>query len=349
MSNKKELNKYRKKMIKEIPYISVYADGVIETKQGYFTKTYCDNVLKIFDTIHGLSRAPLKMAENMDEERKQLTLDLANIDSQITYFNKMYYVTIGIKKNSYEEAQNIFGVMDNLFRPLSFMERMYLLHAMYQNDDNFYDRFIEYSTKKGEEPDKNIYTLSDGLEDKLKAFKKNRKISKDLIIPKMLKATADEIEYEGNYIRFFYLKDMPRYVTEEFLKTLTSIEDVTFSLHFQPLNQEAILKYTDEKFRELKDPKDSDLLQKDFFESASYGLERSGIEGEEMFLATLVLGVADDSIDELDRKMKKLIRQFENTYVVKSLRFQQHNAFQTLLPFCNDRMDIKSTIFKKKS
>lgn len=344
MATKSELRKYRKEAIKEVTYQNVYVDGIIETKQGYFTKMYrcLDDVLKIFDMIHVLY--------NTQEET-----NLDSVNAQLTRFKNKFYLTLGLQKSSYEEAVEAFKEIDNvhILRALSLIERLNILHIMYQNDDSFVERFEKYSyrkPKKGEiEPTlPHLFDEDYPVADQMKKFYKNRKTSKDLIIPLYMLGNATEMEFEGNYIRLFYLKNTPRYITQKFLDDLVALEDVFFSLHFTPLNQQDIIQYTEDKFVDAKDLKEAELAQKQFFENARIELARSAKRNEEMFLITLVLGMYNDSIDELNAKMKKLVRDMECSYVVKELRFQQKDAFNTFLPYCEDKLDVQTTIYKAK-
>lgn len=338
MLSKREFKKYRKNALKEIHYQNVYADGVIETKPGYFTKMYrcLGSALAVFDLIHRFY---------LSEDAAILDYKLNEVDAQITYFEGSYYLTIGTEQNSYESSLVVFDSIDPneiLVVQLSFDERMSVLHAMYQNDDKYEDRFNKFSyRKKDKKPPVEF-------KDYMKNFKKNKKISKDLILPFEMYENSTEFEFEGNYIRYFYLKNTPRYLTREFLEEMESIENVCFSIHFKPLDQTQIVEYVQTKFEVLKDLKRQELLQKQFFESATPELKKSAKRNEEMFLITMVLGVANDSIDDLNYKVKNLVREFEKSYVVKELKFQQKNSLQTFLPFCEDRLDVKTTIYKKR-
>ena len=162
-----------------------------------------------------------------------------------------------------------------------------------------------------------------------------------------MKAEATEFEFEGNYIRFFYLKNLSRYLTQDFLDILVGIEDVCFSIHMKPLSQTEIVKYTTEKFEKAKDLKESEIMQKEFFETVNVDLERSARHGEKMFLMTLVIGIRDDSLDVLNEKVNKLTKEMTETYVVKVLNFQQKDALNTFLPFCDDRLSIQSVVYTK--
>lgn len=340
MATKSELKKKRKEAIKEIPYQNVYVDGVIETRQGCFTKTYIVNndIMKIFDMIG-------EIYNSQDENLMQ------KVDSQLTYFQSKYYLTLGIDKPTYEEAVEAFKTIDgtSYLQPMSLVERLSLLHTMYQNDDNFVERFVECSYyKKDTKASLNPFSPNYPVVDKLKNFKRNKKISKDLIIPMMMKASSTEMEFESNYIRFFYLKNMPRYITKEFFTNIENIQDTFFSLHFRPTNQQKLVQFVEDKYDGVKDLKESELVQKQFFENAKTELLRSAKRGETMFLITLVFGMYDDSIDELNDKMKLLVRELECSYVVKELRFQQKAAFETFLPFANDKLDIQTTAYKAK-
>ncbi|MEE0929958.1 MAG: hypothetical protein UIM53_03080 [Acutalibacteraceae bacterium] len=342
MSNKNEFNN-RKQLLKDIPYLNVYTDGVIEVKQGYFTKTYlCRmDVVSIFDMIH-------KVAFNSESE-------LSNICSELTYVAKRFYLTLGLHCVSYEEAAEYFENFDKLsgLRSLSLIERLSLLHTMYQNDDSFRERVAEFTYRKPkrgvEEPElPDVFDRNYPVEEQLKNLRKNKKISKDLIMPKMMINDVAEMEFEGNYVRFFYFKNTPRYLDKSFLDKLMSLDDVMFSIHFKPLSQQDIIQYTDDKFAALKELKESEIIQKQFFENAKSELTRSIKRGEKMFLMTLVLGLPDDSIDEMDQKMAEMTKDMESSYVLKVLKFQQAAACRTLLPYCSDDLDIQTTIYLKK-
>lgn len=338
MSKQREFKKYRKNALKEIHYQNVYEDGVIETKQGYFTKMYrCfGDVLMLFDFLYNFY--------NQTNETVFAEFGLNKINAQITYFDGSFYFTVGLAKNSYEECSDIFSIIDSratMLNPLSFRERMEVLHAMYQNDDQFDTRYNNCVCRKGEvNPPSEFASV-------MKNLRKNKKISKDLILPVEMKNGANEFEFEGNYIRFFYFKNTPRYITNEFLDDLKKIENVCFSIHLKPLNQTEIVEYVEKKYENKKELKETELIQKHFFDIAEPELKKSAKRNEKMFLITLVLGVANDSIDELDIKMKQLTRELETTYVVKALKFQQKNALHTFLPFCEDNLDIKTTMYKQ--
>ena len=328
---KKEFKKYRKDTLPEIHYQNVFEDGVIEVQQGFFTKTYfcAADILSLFDFIYDLH-----------------TKKLANVNkpitTELTCFNKVYYITVGVYANSYEESLEVFVAMDYMHevRAMVFIDRMKLLHAMYQNDDRVQDRYMEFAKpKKGTE-------VPNEFAARMKNFKRNGKISKDLILPKEMKAFPGEIEFEGNYVKFFYLKNMPRYVTKEFMDDLFKIDNVFFSIHLKPLDQLAIAEYATVKFEETKDLKDNELIQRRFFEQAIPELRKSAKKEEEMFLATFVFGLPNDSLDELDAIFGRLVRELEDVYAVKELTFQQKNAFNTLLPFCSDKLDIQTTVYK---
>lgn len=336
--NNKEFKKYRKEAIKEIHYQSVYEDGVIETNQGFFTKSYMckGDLLALFDCVYGLENSIVSTNPE---------IAIQNLTTEITYFNDNYYLTVGLKAQSYDDSIVVFGIIDNIdmLEAMPFMGRMKLLHAMYQNDDSIEDRWNQFIYRKKEK------VAPDHFAAYMKNFKKNHKISKDLILPMEMKAHPTEMEFEGNYVRFFYLKNTPRYLTMDFINDVLKIENVFFSIHVKPLNQSAIAEYASLKFESVKDLKDSELIQKQFFEAAIPELRKSAKKGEAMFLITFVLGIPDDGIDELDGIFARLVRALENTYVLKELRFQQKDAFNTVLPFCEDKLDIQTTIYKTKN
>ena len=337
MLNLKEYKKHRKSVLPEIHYQSVYEDGVIETKQGYFTKTYVCNsdIMEIFDQVYALHNC-----SNED----YVAAGLNKMCAELTYFNRIFYLTFGVAGDSYESALKAFEIMDRMYfiRPLEFLDRMKLLHSMYQNDDNMMERYNQFSvTKKTPE-------IPNEFAGVMKNFKKNKACSKDLILPSMFKENQTEMEFEGNYMRLFYLKSSPRYLTKNFIEDMIYLNDAIFSIHLLPLNQMEIAQYVEAKFEDNKNLNESEIIQKHFFEAVVPELKRSARRDEEMFLMTLVLAIPNDSLDELDDRLNKLTRDMENTYIVKSLKFQQKNAFNTLLPFCDDRLDLQTTVYKRK-
>ena len=353
MSKKSELKKHRKETLPQIHYTNVYIDGTIETKQGYFTKTFVySETIDFNKDVVG--------ADTINNVLDILSNDtLFKFDKELTYFSGCYYLTLGVKANSYEESVKIFSdVLLDRFVCLTFVEKMNLLHEMYQNDDKFEERFHEFANEKkmskkiktqlGSKLNvTDIYSESYPLEERLKMFKKNGKISKDLILPVEFVSTATEMEFEGNYMRLFYLKNMPKYITKEFIEDILKIKNVSFSLYFKKLDQNEICEYTKERFADDKELKSSELRQKIFFETVRPELKRSANMGETMLLASLVIGVTNDSITELDKETKKYEKFFEELYVLKSLKYQQKQAFNSLLPFCNETLNIKNVIFYK--
>lgn len=352
MSKKSELKKYRKNTLPEIQYKNIYIDGVIETKEGFFTKTY------VFKTDANLEES---------EPKQDLSLVLSVINSdivnsfipEITYFGGHFYLTLGIEAPSYESSLNMFNnVQITSIEQLGLLDRMNLLHKMYQNDDSFEERFKAFSDEKKMSKKKkealgsklkvqDIYSPNYPLEERMKLFKKNGKISKDLILPAEFVTSPTEMEFEGNYVRFFYFKNMPRYISEEFIEDVLSIENVIFSLHFKRLSQDEIIEYTSIKFKDVKDLKTSQMKQKEFFDNVTPGLKRSAKMGETMLLTSFIIGVPNDSIDAMEKMAKKLTRHFEENYVLKVLKYQQKTAFNAVLPFCNDKLNIKNTMFYK--
>ena len=335
---KKEFKKYRKDALQEIHYQHVYEDGVIEVEQGVFTKTYAcpADILSLFDCVYKLHTSATRVSP---EE-----IAVSTLTTELTYFEKVYYLTVGVKANSYDESLATFEQVENMreLKAMPFMDKMRLLHAMYQNDDSVEDRYNQFALRKKE------VSIPSEFAACMKNFKRNRKISKDLILPMEMKVSPTEMEFEGNYVRFFYLKNMPRYLTKEFIEDITAIQDVFFSIHLKPLNQEAIAEYAALKFETAKELKDSELIQRQFFEAAIPELKKSAKKNEEMFLITWVFAIPNDSIDELDIIFSRLVRAMENTYVLKELKFQQKNALYTILPFCDDRLDIQTTIYKNR-
>ena len=353
MSKKSELKKYRKNTLPEIHYKNVYIDGVIEVSEGFFTKAY-----KFNTDIIDLDSANIEHDIN-------LVLSVLNnevINSfvpQMTYFNGCFYLTLGTQAASYEEALNMFSTVNiEYVEQLNMLDRLKLLHAMYQNDDVFEDRFKDFSTVKKVKKKlaqklgakleiEDIYDPEYPLEDRMRFFKKNNKISKDLVLPMEFVASPSEMEFEGNYVRYFYFKNMPRYIDKEFIESVLTIDNVMFSLYFKKIDQSEIMNYVSTKFADAKDLKGSQMRQKEFFESVTPELKRSANNGETMFLTTFVLGVPNDSIDTMDKITKKLAHKFEETYVLKVLKYQQKTAFNSFLPFCADKLNIKNTIFYK--
>lgn len=341
MSTKKEFKKYRKRALEDIRYQNVYADGIIETELGCFTKTYVciADIMEILDKMHDM------ILSNVDEDNP-----FNKVGMQITFYDQKFYLTLSVKRPAYDLAVKAFDIFDNCdeFQEMTFVERMELLHTLYQNDDSFVERFIECSYyKKDAHASLSPHSRNYPVAEKLKNFKRNGKVSKDLFLPLEMKAEATEFEFEGNYIRFFYLKNLSRYLTQEFLDILVGIEDVCFSIHMKPLSQTEIVKYTTEKFENAKDLKESEIMQKEFFETVNVDLERSARNGEKMFLMTLVIGIRDDSLDVLNEKVDRLTKEMTETYVVKVLNFQQKDALNTFLPFCDDRLSIQSVVYTK--
>lgn len=408
MKKKSDTNKKTKKkkivipktVQQSIPYLYVYPDdGIIETSQGIFTKSYYlsdinyqiakqeeqeDMFLKYGELLNSFdSNVKIQICINnkninQDEFKEETLLSEQgdNLDIYRREYNDMLlkkisegknktkrekYFTVSVPAKDYESACSIFSKLDgeiesNVKRigdaeanPLSSEERLEILHDIYNlgHEGDFGSR----GSNRGHE------VIGFTFEN----MKKQGITTKDCIAPESMSFRRKDMEIGDKYARALYVKNLPSYLSDNFLAELTANDfNMITSINLENVRQDKALKIIrnqmvninsnmiDKQKKASRSGYSPDLISPELKKSqdeANELLQDLTSRNQKMFLMTLTCVIFADSLEDLDR-YTDLIQTTGRKYLctMEVLNYQQEAAFNSTLPLANNQLSVKRTL-----
>ena len=286
---------------------------------------------------------------------------------------KTTYFTVSVNTTYVDDAINIFRDIDGMIKErfsqyygvevkgLSLVARLRVLYTMFNPGQNEFGKIID---------------LDGTGEVNLDNMRYMKVTTKDLVAPKKINhspalknhiilnpGTDEEI-----YVRSFAITNVPSIVSDNVISDLTNVSSsMIFSSIYEPIDtdlgyetaKEAVVNNTVTKDvlkrDSIADRKNHTRVQqtqqishteKDYFNNAALSLFQKNVAStQKTFAVTFVISIFGASIEDIDRDSALLkISADKFGFKLKSLDLQQLQGFQTALPLCSPRIDLKRII-----
>lgn len=275
------------------------------------------------------------------------------------------YFTIGFNADTAEDAIEQFKVIDckvieqfkeiyNMpAKPLNITERCHLLYDAYNPNVEQFGKIVGL----------------EGDEINLDYLRRLKLTFKDLIAPQSLSSKVSYKNHiilnENTYVRSFFVNTIPKKVADFFLADITNaVGNLIYTLTVKPIeatigleaSRELVLNNTDVKTIKVRDTVDDrrnkrtkqvesmiNTTEADYFNKQALELctEATG-KGQNIFACSAIITIYANDLDTLEN-YTDLIRISSGKYAVqiKSLDVQQLQGFNSALPLCNMKVDVK--------
>lgn len=270
------------------------------------------------------------------------------------------YLTVSVEAESFEAAtivfarldgeiaQNVKRIGDANSRALSSVERLEILHDIYNigSEGTFNERVSRFGHN---------YGFS------FETMRKAGLTTKDCIGCSSLEFKKDYMIIGDKYARALFLTDLPSFLADNILAELTNTSfNMLTTINYESVQQEKALKMIknqmvninsnliDKQKRASKSGYSIDLISpelKKAQEEANELLQDLTSKNQKMFLVTIVLVHFADTIDDLNRDtdiLQSTARKFVCN--VKKLNWQQEDGFTSALPLANNKLAIKRSL-----
>ncbi len=177
---------------------------------------------------------------------------------------------------------------------------------------------------------------------------------KDVVAPSAMKITPRDINLGTKIVRSYFVISYPRYLNEGWFSPIINLDKMyDISIFMHPIETARILKQFQKKVAEVQsqiNERDAKGMVRDpQLETAFQDLEelrdRLQQAQEKLFNVGLYFSIYGDSVEELNKVENELRSMLESRLVyVKPSIFQQKEAFQSVMPTCNDILMVHSKL-----
>lgn len=177
---------------------------------------------------------------------------------------------------------------------------------------------------------------------------------KDIIAPSALKVSSRELYIGDKIMRSFFVISYPRFLGESWFAPVINLDKVfDVSLFIHPVETAKVLKQFQKKVAEVQSQiaarEQKGLVRDPMLDTAYQDLEslRDNLQQaqERLFDVGLYISIYGDSTEELDRIESEIKSILESQLVyVKPALFQQEQALNTIIPTCNDVLEVHSKL-----
>ena len=305
------------------------------------------------------------------KEYDQVIVD--NVDIGHNNIKKTTFFTVSVKSPIVDDAVEIFKKLDEGIKEsfdkyygvgvksLSIIERLQLLYSMFNPGCDDFGKVIDID--------------GTGRVD-LKNLKYMHMTTKDLVAPRrinhapslkshMIITTGSDASV---YARSFAITNVPRIVSDNVISDLTNVSgSMIFSSIYEPIDtalgyetvRDAVVKNTitrdvfkrdsvaDRKAHAKVQYKEQiSHTETDYFNNSALSVFQKNVAGSQRTMAvTFVISILGSSLEDIDRDSALLkISADKFGFKLKVLDLQQLQGFQTSLPLCSSRIDLRRII-----
>ncbi|TRZ80383.1 DUF87 domain-containing protein [bacterium] len=211
---------------------------------------------------------------------------------------------------------------------------------------------VKFKKKKGEK--KGFLSNLFGAKKDLTAYDKGITTLKDLLAPSALKIESKYIQIGDKFLRTIFILNYPRYLHSAWLAPIVNLDrimDVSIFVH--PMDSAIILKNLQKKVAriqsEISELEEQGRVRDPKLETAYNDIEdlRDRLQtGQEKFFQTGVyIAVYADDLKELDEAVAEIRNVLESQLIyAKPALFIQENAFNSVLPLGNDKIQVLTSM-----
>lgn len=377
--------KNKKTVQNTIPFLKAHSNGIFEIEKGVYSKTLIFNdinyqiakqdeqeniflrygeLLNYYDSSVGIQITTNNKSINRTEFEESILLPDKedNLRKYRREYNSMLkkqareggndiqcekYITITIEANSIKEAEAGFSkiiseTLNNIKRlgsngrELTTEERLKVLHDFYNPGVEDFDIDLE-------------------------SLKKSGLTEKDAIAPDSMVFKGDYMKFGDKYARSLYLKKIPAFLGDTFLKNLTDFKfHLMTTLNIYSVAPEDAIKLVthiitsikqdkmEQQKRAFKNGYSADMVDdntENSLNEAKELLDDLINKNQKMFFVNLLIVHIADSLEELNRDTDLIMSTARKSICqVGKLSFQQEDGLNSVLPLGNDKINIKRTL-----
>jgi len=382
------VNEVAKKLTAQqtIDYKRIYDDGIMEVEKGVYSKSisftdinyqvakqadqeaifakYCQ-LLNFFDpsvelqvTINNrnIDKADFEndvliksKEDGLDGHREEYNNILKKqIQKGRNNITKDKYLTLKIRANSHIDAQNIFSRLENEveanIKAIGSSCEVMTAEKRLQVLSDFFNVGSEYR-----------------ITDKYKKIKKRGLATKDIIAPTSFNFSKDYFTMGGKFARGLFLKDMPSFLTDNFVSELTDFQNnMMLTINIKSVAPDKALREVEKQLTAMnankiqqqknahKNNYGMDIISYDLqqsLEDAETLLRDLKTKNQKMFFTNLLIVHVADSLEELNNDTDTLM-SIANKFVCRLgvLGYQQEVALMSTLPIGQNKIGLERTL-----
>ncbi len=305
------------------------------------------------------------------EEYDKVIVD--NVSIGHNNIKKTTYFTVSVRTSIIDDAVDLLRELDIgikerfgqfygvVIKELTLMERLHLLYSMFNPGNEDFGKIIDIDVN--------------GVFD-IKNLKYMHLSIKDLVAPNGINHAAALKNHmilnpgttTATYVRSFAITNVPRVVSDNVVSDLTNVSSsMIFSSIYESID--TMLGYETAKSAVVKNTVTKDVLkndtvadrkahikiqhkeqkaysEKDYFNNSALELFQKNVASSQTTLAvTFVVTIFGNYLEDINRDSALLkISADKFGFKIKTLDFQQLEGFQTCLPLCSPRIDLKRII-----
>lgn len=279
---------------------------------------------------------------------------------------KEKYVTISVQATDYASAKTVFARLDSEIvtnikkiggagaQPLSSSKRLEILHDIYNlGSEGMFGNNMIMDVHGNLVFDKDKFSFD--------IMRRMGLSTKDMIAPDSFTFKSDYGMLGDKYFRALFMRKIPSFLGDNVLAELTDTElNMITSLILQPIESEKALKMARSQITNIN----ANMVEKQKQASKSgYSVElispelRDAAEeanelfrdltgkNQKLFFMTLAIVHFADTKEELDSATKAIQTIGRRLMVdIKKLSWQQENGLATVVPLCNNKLQIKRSL-----
>lgn len=296
-------------------------------------------------------REKIREGKNELTKEKYLTVSAAapDYDSALTVFARL----------ESEIIENIKKIGGAVAHPLNTSQRLEILHDIYNPDDV---GMFGNNMKR----DANGNLVFDKDKFRFDIMRRMGLSTKDMIGPESFTFKSDYGMVGDKYFRALFMRTLPQSVKDDFLKDLTDKNaNMITSLIYQPIDGQSAIKMARQDIRNVnanvmdkqkkasKEGYDPALINPDLRDAAEEAEAlRDDLthKNQKLFYLTLVIVHFADSKEQLDSDTKSIQAIGQRVSIgIKKLSYQQENGLASVLPLCNNKLQIKRSLTSEGS
>ena len=280
--------------------------------------------------------------------------------------HKEKYLTVCVEAPDFEAASTLFARLDTeistnlkkiggaVVQPLTSAQRLEILHDIYNiGNEGLFGNNMVY--------DKDGNLVFDKEKFSFEIMRRMGLTTKDMIGPESFSFKSDYGMIGDMYFRALFVRKLPSFLNDEVLDELTKTDcNMITSLLFEPIDGEKALKMAraqivninanvvERQKQASKSGYSIDIISpelKDASMEATETFHQLTSKNQKLFYMTLVIVHFAQDKDQLDSDTKALQTIGRRLLLdVKKLNWQQENGLASVLPLCNNKLQIKRTL-----
>lgn len=342
-----DINYYVAGLEEKRKIFTAYSELINGLDSSAVTKITINNRRMNQETFHRDVLIPLR-GDSRDEYRQEYNQVLLNRAEGASGLVQEKYITISIGKSNVEEARIYFNrigadltshlaVLGSKCIELSAVERLHILKDFYC----------------GESMDCSDEDIFAGIQNGTDCIRS--------ICPEIVEKRSDHLKIDGRYCRVFFLKSYAAYIRDDILTELTGLKsNMMLSVDIIPVPMEEAVREVEKRLlgveTNITNWQRKQIANNNYGSEMPYDMAQQRQELREflddlttrdqrMMFALVTIAILSDSKQELESDTEALLSVArEKMCEVSTLKYQQIDGLNTVLPFGSRKIDVFRTL-----